>query len=116
MTTTEKLTIMSTRFRSLFLFYRSLAPWTILVSLLLCALLVAEVGALRAAGAVLLSKVFANGATFALLRTFKNQEIYFYHNLGWTERGLWLAVFALDFAVLLGLMALTDAFTTLITP
>lgn len=83
---------------------------------MLCAVLVAEVGALRATGAVLLSKAFANGATILLLRTFKNQEIYFYHNLGWTERGLWLAVFALDFAVLLGLMALTAAFTPLVTP
>lgn len=79
-------------------------------------MLVVEVGALRAAGAVLLSKLFADGATALLLRTFKNQEIYFYHNLGWTERGLWLAVFALDFVVLLGLMALTEAFTTLATP
>ncbi|MBC7893195.1 MAG: hypothetical protein H7Y12_13340 [Sphingobacteriaceae bacterium] len=106
---------LTTRFRSLFLFYRSFASWTILVSLLLCVLLVAAVGSRRAAGAVLLSKLLADGATVLLLRTFKNQEIYFYHNLGWTERGLWLAVFALDFVVLLGLMALTEAFTTLTT-
>ncbi|RXK86753.1 hypothetical protein [Filimonas effusa] len=79
-------------------FYRSFvfAPLLITIFAISCFL---SYG-FRVFAAILWLKILTNAVIWYQVREFKKKELYYYRNLGVSEKKLWVIVFVFDFSVL----------------
>ena len=108
------MTFLLTQVRAGFLFYRSVAWFTMGVSaLILGAVLLPAIAEDRASGllpALVLIKLLTGPVVWYLAERMRPHQYWFYYNLGLTRRRLWAGVAVLDTLLFVGAAAVVKEF------
>ena len=108
------MTILITRLRAVLLFYRSVAPFMLLISALIlgCVLRPALLEGWAGGGILpqlVLIKLMTGPVVWYLAERMRPNQYWFYYNLGISLRFLWGGVAVLDGLLFIGLMLVLNA-------
>jgi len=94
--------------RLFFTFYKSFAfaSWMVTLS----CMIITHTWGLKAFTALFWFKIITLGLILYFINNYKREEFYYYKNLGFSKKHLWISTLLFDFILFIALMILTSKF------
>ncbi|MCF8369508.1 MAG: hypothetical protein K9G76_10735 [Bacteroidales bacterium] len=89
--------------RIILTFYKSFAIASLLISAA-CGSILLSAG-LKSFVAIFWFKVLTSFLVYLYINTYKSSELYYYHNLGFSKRKLWVSSLLIDFLVFISIIS-----------